>query len=171
MTVQDQIRITALRYGVDPALALAVAQQESGFRQSAVSPAGAVGVMQLMPKTAAWLNVDPYNEAQNIDGGVRYLSMQLKTFGGDETLALAAYNAGPGAVQQYGGVPPYAETQNFVQSVLSSVPLFDTGAPAVWPSFDDYLTAGPSIPSDGLGGSETVVLLAAAALAVVLLTS
>ena len=167
MTVQDQIRITALRYGVDPALALAVAQQESGFRQSARGGSGEVGIFQLMPGTARDLGVDPYNEMQNIQGGVLYLSQQLSRFG-DPSVALAAYNCGPSCAAS-GAIP--SSTRSYVSSVLSSVPLFDTGAPAVWPSFDDYLAAGPSIPSDGLGGSETVVLLAAAALAVVLLTS
>jgi hypothetical protein len=116
----ELVRQTALRYGVDPALALAVAKQESGLNQSARSSAGAIGVMQLMPGTAADLGVNPSDLAQNVDGGVRYLRQQLDRFGGDPALALAAYNAGPGAVQRYGGVPPYSETQNYVTRILGS---------------------------------------------------
>jgi len=108
----------AERYGVDPALVKAVIRAESGFRQEAVSRAGAIGLMQLMPGTARALGVDPSDAAQNIDGGVRYLKQQIDRFGSVEN-ALAAYNAGPGSVTRYGGVPPYAETQRYVANVLS----------------------------------------------------
>lgn len=102
--------------GLSPALLKAVAQQESGFQPGAVSSAGAIGVMQLMPGTAAELGVDPYNAAENIMGGARYLAALLHQFG-SLPLALAAYNAGPGAVEAYRGIPPYQETQRYVASI------------------------------------------------------
>ena len=110
----------AERYGIRPALLEALIQQESGFNPDAVSRAGAQGLTQLMPGTAAGLGVsDPFDPEQNIMGGARYLRMQLDRFNHDETLALAAYNAGPGAVQRFHGIPPYAETRNYVRSVLT----------------------------------------------------
>jgi peptidoglycan DL-endopeptidase CwlO len=105
------------KYGVDPALLAAVAKAESGFNPDAVSPAGAQGLMQLMPATARSLGVDPAVPAQAIDGAARLLSGYLQDYGGRTDLALAAYNAGPGAVRRYGGVPPYQETQTYVQRV------------------------------------------------------
>lgn len=106
----------AQRLGVPVQMARAVMRQESGGRADAVSPKGARGPMQLMPGTAAELGVDPNDPYQNITGGLTYLKQQMDTFG-DPQLALAAYNAGPGAVRKYGGVPPYAETQNYVQAI------------------------------------------------------
>lgn len=115
-----EISAAATKYGVDPALVRAVIQQESGFDPTATSPAGAQGLMQLMPATARGFGVtDPYDPAQSIDAGTRYLAGQLDRFGGDVRLALAAYNAGPGAVQRFGGIPPYAETQRYVQNVIA----------------------------------------------------
>ncbi|HMJ01462.1 MAG TPA: lytic transglycosylase domain-containing protein [Conexibacter sp.] len=112
------VTAAAQRHGIDPALLHGLIQQESGFDPSATSSAGALGLCQLMPGTAASLGVtNPLDPAQSIDGGARYLRQQLDAFGGDPTLALAAYNAGPGAVRRYGGVPPYAETQAYVQKV------------------------------------------------------
>ena len=108
----------AARHGVPASLLEAVARAESGFDPRAVSRAGAVGLMQLMPGTARSLGVDPRDPAQAIDGAARLLAANLRTFGSSE-LALAAYNAGPGAVRSYGGVPPYAETQSYVQRVLA----------------------------------------------------
>jgi peptidoglycan DL-endopeptidase CwlO len=106
------------RHGVDPALLAAVAQQESGFDASAVSPAGAQGLMQFMPATARGLGVDPFDPASAVDGAARYLADLTDQFGSTE-LGLAAYNAGPGTVRRYGGIPPYAETQNYVRTVMS----------------------------------------------------
>lgn len=112
------IKEAAARYQVDPRLVAAVAQTESGGNQEAVSPAGAIGVMQLMPETAAGLGVNPYDKQQNIEGGVKYLRQMMDTFGGDVQKAVAAYNAGPQAVRDYNGIPPYRETQNYVNKVL-----------------------------------------------------
>jgi len=106
------------KYNVDPRLSKAVAIVESNMNQNDISDAGAIGVMQLMPETARSLGVDPYDEEQNIDGGVRFLGQMLKTFNGDVKKAVAAYNAGPGAVQKYGGIPPYRETQAYVGRVM-----------------------------------------------------
>ena len=112
------IKEAAARYQVDPRLVAAVAQTESGGNQEAVSPAGAVGVMQLMPETAAGLGVNPYDKRQNIEGGAKYLRQMMDTFGGDVQKAVAAYNAGPQAVKEYNGIPPYRETQYYVNKVL-----------------------------------------------------
>ena len=112
------IKEAAARYQVDPRLVDAVAQTESGGNQEAVSPAGAVGVMQLMPETAAGLGVNPYDKRQNIEGGAKYLRQMMDIFGGDVQKAVAAYNAGPQAVKEYNGIPPYRETQDYVNKVL-----------------------------------------------------
>jgi soluble lytic murein transglycosylase-like protein len=117
-SVDAMIQTAAKKYGVDPKLVTAVAETESGENQSAVSSAGAVGVMQLMPDTAAGLGVNPYDEEQNIEGGAHYLHDMLETFGGDVKKAVAAYNAGSQAVKDYNGVPPYRETQDYVNKVL-----------------------------------------------------
>jgi soluble lytic murein transglycosylase-like protein len=115
------INDAAQRNGVDPALLKGLIRQESNFNPAARSGAGAVGLTQLMPGTAAALGVtDPTDPAQSLQGGARYLREQLDRFGGDERMALAAYNAGPGAVSKYGGVPPYAETQGYVNKVLAN---------------------------------------------------
>lgn len=115
--LEDHATSEAQRLGVRPDLVLRQMQQESGGNPKAVSPKGARGPMQLMPGTAKDLGVDPNDPYQNITGGVTYLKRQLDAFGGDEAKALAAYNAGPGAVQKYGGVPPYKETQQYVAAI------------------------------------------------------
>lgn len=117
--VSQAIAESAQRHAVSARLAEAVAWQESRFHQSAVSPKGALGVMQLMPSTARTLGVDAHDLKGNVDGGVIYLSQMLKRFEGDLPRALAAYNAGPEAVARYGGVPPYAETQSYVRAILN----------------------------------------------------
>jgi hypothetical protein len=105
------------KYGLPQGLLSAVAKAESNYNPTAVSGAGARGLMQLMPATAAGLGVDPLNPAQAVDGAARLLKNNLSTFD-SVPLALAAYNAGPGAVRRYGGVPPYAETQNYVRKIM-----------------------------------------------------
>jgi soluble lytic murein transglycosylase-like protein len=106
-------RDAASRHGVPEDLFLRLVQQESGWNPGALSPKGAIGLAQLMPDTAAYLGVDATDPRQNLEGGARYLREQYNTFG-TWPLALAAYNAGPGAVQQYGGIPPFDETENYV---------------------------------------------------------
>ena len=117
-STEQLINQAAAKYGVDEKLVKAIATAESNMNQNAISDAGAVGVMQLMPSTAASLGVDPYDERENIEGGAKYIRQMLDTFGGNVRHAVAAYNAGPGAVQKYGGVPPYSETKNYVGRVM-----------------------------------------------------
>ena len=115
---EDLVMRTAYQHGVDPKLARAIAIAESDMNQDEISPVGAIGVMQLMPETAAGLGVNPYDKEENIVGGVMYIRQMLDTFNGNVPMAVAAYNAGPGAVQRYGGIPPYTETQNYVGRVM-----------------------------------------------------
>jgi soluble lytic murein transglycosylase-like protein len=123
MTAGTDVRALAVaaarRHGLDPNLVLAVVGVESGFQPDAVSQKGAQGLMQLMPATARELGViDALDPAQNLDGGTRYLRMLMARYGGDLGKALAAYNAGPGAVRRHRGVPPYRETHHYIDRVL-----------------------------------------------------
>ena len=119
--VNRHITDAASTYDLPKPLLEAIAWRESGFRPQAASSAGAFGVMQLMPGTARTLGVDRYDVRQNIFGGAAYVRTLLNQYGGDLRLTLAAYNAGPEAVRRHGGVPPYAETQAYVSSILSGL--------------------------------------------------
>jgi soluble lytic murein transglycosylase-like protein len=119
--IDQLVSANSAQWNVDPNLIKAIIANESGFNANATSGVGAQGLMQLMPGTAAGLGVtNSYDPGQNVWGGTRYIKGLLDRFGGNVKLAVAAYNAGPGAVEKYSGVPPYAETQNYVQNVLSS---------------------------------------------------
>jgi soluble lytic murein transglycosylase-like protein len=117
-TPKELIQQAAVKAGLPPAIVHSVAKAESGYRTDAISPKGAVGLMQLMPGTAAELSADPHNPKQNAEAGAMYLRELLLKYDGDVPKALAAYNAGPGAVQKYNGVPPYAETRSYVNRVI-----------------------------------------------------
>ncbi len=119
-TLRDMVRDAARRSGLPPEFVESVAQVESGFRPGAVSPKGALGVMQLMPETARTLGADPRDTAQNIDAGTRLLRELLIKYDGDVVKALAAYNAGEGAVDKYQGMPPYNETRWYVKKVIDA---------------------------------------------------
>ncbi len=113
------------KYGIDKKLVMAVIDVESGFNAGAVSPAGARGLMQIMPETGKDLElVDPFNPSENIDAGIRYLRFLLDKFP-DKKLAIAAYNAGPNAVEKYGGIPPYSETQDYVKKVYARLQRYE----------------------------------------------
>lgn len=119
--IQQMVSQIADKYKVDDKLVMALIKQESNFNTSAVSRAGAMGLMQLMPATAKTLGViNPFSAEQNIEGGVKHLKNMLDKYKGNLILALAAYNAGGGSVDKYGGVPPFPETQNYVKKILSN---------------------------------------------------
>jgi soluble lytic murein transglycosylase-like protein len=117
---KELVEDAALHAGLPPAIVHSVAKAESGYRQNAISPKGAIGVMQLMPGTAAELQADPHNPEQNTKAGAMYLRQLLLKYNGDVVKALAAYNAGPGAVDKYKGVPPYRETRSYVNRVITN---------------------------------------------------
>ena len=125
----DLIREAALRAGLPPAFVASVARVESALRPNAVSPKGAIGVMQLMPATAKALGADPHDLRQNIDAGARLLRELLLKYDGDVVKALSAYNAGTGAVERYKGLPPFDETRRYVNKVLAAYSVSETTTP------------------------------------------
>ena len=181
--MHSEVRRIAAREGVDPRLAEAVAETESAYDAWAVSPKGAVGVMQLMPRTAGALGVrDPLNVEENVTAGVRYLRYLQWYYRGDLRLVLAAYSAGPGAVAKYRGVPPYMETREYVTAVLGALlrceatrrePLGPERTQWFWPagrrvcggSEMVYDSVGPAVrtcpsrPQSGCVGSATTMSL------------
>ncbi len=138
----------ATRQGVDPSLVARLITQESAFDPQALSPKGAVGLMQLMPDTAKELGVDPSDPGQNIKGGVTYLKSLLTRYQGDTRKAVAAYNAGPGAVDKYGDVPPFQETQNYVKKVVGETPdsRWQAGSAADWTKGPAPASKAPTAP-------------------------
>ena len=126
---RDNLTDAASQVGLSADLVEAVAWRESGLRRGVVSPAGAIGEMQLMPGTARDLGVDPFDSRQNFSGGAVYLSTLLRRYDGDMMKALAAYNAGPKAVDRYGGVPPYKETEAYVAAILDRLSRRATASP------------------------------------------
>lgn len=126
--IDELIATYSAKNNLDKDFVKALIKQESGFQTDATSHCGAMGLMQLMPSTANSLGVkNAYDAEQNIAGGTKYLKGLMDRFGGNMELALAAYNAGPGAVQKYGGIPPYKETQNYVKNVLSNYQKYSAG--------------------------------------------
>jgi soluble lytic murein transglycosylase-like protein len=146
--IEEMIREISARYRVDPALVRAVIQTESNWNSSAISRRGARGLMQLVPGTAQQLGVrNAFDPQQNLDGGVRYLHMLLERYNGDLDKALAAYNAGPGAVDRAGGIPRYRETREYVQKVTDSY--FRPGSDRLPRAFDQRRSIYRAVDADG----------------------
>jgi hypothetical protein len=143
--IRQVIGQTARRLEVDPGLVDAVVKVESGYDPRALSPKGAQGLMQLIPSTAARFSVqNPFDPAENVRGGVTYLRQLLRQFDGNVPLTLAAYNAGEGAVERYGGVPPYGETRDYVRRVTEIYPRTRIAPPSTEASGSDHARAGIS---------------------------
>jgi soluble lytic murein transglycosylase-like protein len=146
--IEEMIREVSARYRVDPALVRAVIQTESNWNSSAVSRKGALGLMQLVPGTAQQLGVsNAFDPKQNLDGGVRYLHTLLERYNGDLDRALAAYNAGPGAVDRAGGIPRFRETRDYVQKVTDSY--YRPGSDRLPRAFDEPRPIYRTTESDG----------------------
>jgi soluble lytic murein transglycosylase-like protein len=146
--ITDMIREVSARYNVDPALVRAVIQTESNWNASAISRKGAQGLMQLVPGTAQQLGVsNAFDPKQNLDGGVRYLHSLLERYNGDLDKALAAYNAGPGAVDRAGGIPQYRETREYVQKVTDSY--FRPGSDRLPRAFDEQRPIYRAVEANG----------------------
>ena len=146
--IEEMIREVSARYRVDPALVRAVIQTESNWNSSAISRKGALGLMQLVPGTAQQLGVNnAFDPKQNLDGGVRYLHTLLERYNGDLDRALAAYNAGPGAVDRAGGIPRYRETREYVQKVTDSY--FRPGSDRLPRAFDGQRPIYRAVEADG----------------------
>ena len=146
--IEEMIREVSGRYRVDPALVRAVIQTESNWNSTAVSRKGALGLMQLVPGTAQQLGVNnAFDPKQNLDGGVRYLHALLERYNGDLDRALAAYNAGPGAVDRSGGIPQYRETRDYVQKVTDSY--FRPGSDRLPRAFEQQRPIYRTVESDG----------------------
>ena len=161
--INDSVKKWSSHFGIDEDLVFSTIHQESRGKPDVVSPKGAAGLMQLMPETAAEMGVtDPYDIDQNIMGGIKYLKMQLDNHNGDQQLALAAYNAGPGAVKKYGGIPPYNETQDYVKKIMGNLAFkkfdpnsFVSGTPAqTTPNVPPMPTGEPTL--SGLAPGEVV---------------
>jgi hypothetical protein len=158
MDIRDYAIEQAQRYGIPTDIFLRMIGAESSWNQGAMSPKGATGLGQLMPGTAAELGVDPTDPYQNIEGSARYLAQQYGDFG-SWPLALAAYNAGPGAVRKYGGIPPFAETQAYVPKILGGGPSpqpsastpFGPGTPAPIAPTAQFMPMQPTDPFEGMG--------------------
>ena len=138
MTIKELIVKHSVEMGVDPALALSIAKKESNFSQNKKSPYGAIGVFQLMPRTAKKLGVNPYSVNENIKGGLTYYKQMYKMFGTME-LALAAYNAGPGNVRKYNGIPPFKETKSFVSIIMKNYSLMQSNPDPVIAQYNDSI--------------------------------
>lgn len=138
VTIKELIVKHSVAMGVDPALALSIAQKESNFSQNRKSRYGAVGVFQLMPRTAKKLGFNPYSLSENIKGGLTYYKQMYKMFGSTE-LALAAYNAGPGNVKKYNGIPPFKETKTFVSTIMKNYNSMKTNPDPVIAQYNDSI--------------------------------
>jgi soluble lytic murein transglycosylase-like protein len=147
--ISEAVKSASQKNNVDPNLILAVIHQESGFKECAESQCGAQGLMQLMPETAKEMGVtNSFDIAQNVNGGTQYLKQMLDRFGGDPKLALAAYNAGPNAVQKHGGIPPYQETQNYVKSIMGHYQALSGG------KISETATVSSSVGVDSTGSAK-----------------